>query len=145
MFYYQTRKICRSASWNRRAYCLLFNTQVALATGSLPLYRSPLPPQRGFGPQVWAAGPNFGPAGSSGPSRTPYFLSLLPLYMGTLTVTLPPPRVTLSVQAAQDPVEHPSGDHAVATGSPTATPIDQSGLEPSGSVGPAEHPVDYRS
>ena len=65
--------------------------------------------------------------------------------MGSLTVTLPPPRVASSLQAVQDPVEHPSGDHAVATGSLAATPIDQSGPEPSDSVGPIEHPVDHRS
>ena len=60
--------------------------------------------------------------------------------MGSLTVTLPPPRVASSLQAVKDPDEHPSGDHAVATGSLAATPIDQSGPEPSDSVGPVEHP-----
>ena len=49
------------------------------------------------------------------------------------------------LERVQDPVEHPSGDHAVATGSLAATPIDQSGPEPSDSVGPIEHPVDHRS
>ena len=73
-----------------------------------------------------AAQSGFELSAAQGPAEHP----ILFLFMDSLTVTLPPPRVALSPQAAHGLVEHPSGDHAVATGSLAATLSPRVALSP---------------